>query len=102
MKLKFSLLLSAGFNSILTGVLIKMCDSVGADFNTTNFFAADWFIAHSWSREQEETYIQWLSERLYKEKKQFKYISNGKIPHTKKNCRDVAAEFVYNYGWKLR
>jgi len=102
MKLKFSLLLSAGFNSILAGALIKLCESVGADFTTTDFNSHGWFMVYTWNKEQEEIYTEWLANRIYKDKKQFKYFANRTLKHTKSNCKEVAEEFVFNYGWKIK
>lgn len=85
----------------LVVVLKKMCDIVGADFDSIQFESDDWFLKHSWEEDQEKEFIDWMADYLYKNR--IARLEMTKITNnTKRNCRNAAVQFVWNYGWRSR
>ena len=54
-----------------------------------------WYREHSWTEKQQEDYIEWLSNFL-------RHNWEGIADHKPSNYKDVAKEFVYEYGWDTR
>jgi len=86
-------------NDELKIILRKMCESVGADFDTIDFNKKDWFWDHEWTAEQEEEFRKWLLQHLKKlPMKRFRQLySSGKYQLEKK-----VMWFCMMYAWKIK
>lgn len=58
-----------------------------------------WFLKYSWTKDQEQDFINWLSNHFHKHPS-FKQISAAKLYNNKTNRRKLAESFVWNFGWK--
>ena len=60
----------------------------------------DWFTEHSWTQQQEDEFVVWLTEVLHKNLHIRQAIAAPFIK-TKKECNDAAVGFVMQYGWRI-
>ena len=81
-------------------VLKEMCKVVGADYSSIDFKAAKWFWSHTWTTKQEQEFVKWLTNYLYKNAQARKEII-AYYWGNKKQCKAAAEEFAWNYGWKI-
>jgi hypothetical protein len=86
-------------NNSLNTVLKEMCHRVGADFNKIDFPSGGWFLEATWTQEEEEDFKKWLADYIYNNKEARKEITSYRT-NTKKNARQFAEQFIFNYGWK--
>ena len=79
-------------------VFKKMCSFVGADFDSIDFSAAEWFQSHSWTLESENDFKKWMIDLLTKSSKARKEIMQipSKNPVIIKKTVNM---FMLNYGW---
>ena len=78
-------------------ILKHLEESVGVE--GTDFTKDKWYTEHTWSRDQEDGFIDWLSDYLYthSEARDELMFTPRK---TKKACFEVASIFVFNFGWR--
>ena len=88
-------------NEYVKYILKKMCSYVGADFDYIDFQDGKWFLEYSWTPEQQDEFILWLIDYLYKNKKAREAVCEHPIKD-KKHLEKVAQMFILNYGWKLK
>jgi len=86
-------------NKHLKIVLQKMCDIVGADFDSLDFQNDAWYYKHSWTVEQEKEFEQWLYNYLWKSKQARKTILA--YPYQDKHkIKEAVYQFTLYYGWR--
>jgi hypothetical protein len=88
-------------NTYLKEVLTEMCSRVGIEFNTVDFDSSAWFRKFTWSREEEDSFVSWLSDYVYKNAEARKDLTTIRIKSRDK-CNRFAKSFVFQYGWKVR
>ena len=81
-------------------VLIKMCKMAGVDFDSVNFKDEGWFTKHTWTQAQENEFMDWLYDRLMKDRPMRKGIMFNPVA-TNKACLMAAQAFISNFGWKV-
>ena len=60
----------------------------------------EWYMLFSWTEKEQEKFIDWLTDYLYKSKEARQEIMV--FPRrNKKTCREAAQWFVFNYGWTI-
>ena len=84
----------------LIHILVQMCQRVGADFDRIDFKKDFWFHEYMWTEEQEESFVDWMTEYLYNNLEARREIMNFYSWKTKKRCRKAAKDFVWYCGWK--
>jgi len=84
----------------LVDILKKMCKMVDADFDDIDFSKEDWFMDYEWAQEQEEEFINWLTEQLKNTK--VAMVLYDKKFYNKKERHKAALMFNLNYGWKIK
>ena len=77
--------------------LIEMCNRVGANHEDIDFMEHNWFMKYSWTKEQEEDYIKWLTKYLAPNKIRAEFVAFPRITKPKK----AAETFVWYCGWKV-
>jgi len=87
--------------TIIARILLKMCVVVGANFYKLDTSRKDWFFEYEWTQEQQDDFIDFVADYLYKNKIALRLLTNSPL-YGKKRCRKVASEFIFNYGWKLK
>lgn len=80
----------------LIKVLKEMCSRVGADSDSMNFQEEKWFYKHTWTRDEEVDFENWLTTN--KDPEINRDLGLSKAKYFRK--RQVAM-FMLNYGWKL-
>lgn len=80
-------------------ILKKQCDIIGVDFSEVDASKEDWFMLHEWTTEQENEFIEWLTNHLMESKAARTAIMQFPIKR-KKKCNQTAIDWVFNYGWK--
>lgn len=78
-------------------ILGQMCTAVGADSSTIDFKENAWYTKHYWSREEQEEFRIWLFKHLMRNRQAYYALTDR--TKNKKNCEQLASEFVFNYGW---
>ncbi len=71
-------------------VMQKMCEMIGLSFGAVSFIQPDWYLLHTWSKQEEQEFILWLTLFLLKNK----YARN------KRQAEHEAQEINAHYGWK--
>lgn len=99
MKIVFAFLPPFSRDPEMFKIMYKMCEFAGVDINKVDFDRSDWYLTHSWTKQKEEQYIEWLTNELLANKEMFRMFTTH-TPRNKKNCRSLAEEFTYNSGWK--
>lgn len=81
----------------LKEVLTKMCEIVGAKYESIDFKKDRWFEEYSWAIEKEQEFKTWLMTLLKQKKAMmalFGLLSTHRLIRQK--CAD---DFCFNYGW---
>ena len=63
-----------------------------------DFKKNEWYYKYSWTQEQENDFINWLSKFLMKN---WKELLQHKLINVK-TAKEAAQEFVAFYGWKIK
>ena len=83
-------------------ILRKMCEMVNADYSKIQFNSPNWFMAYTWTIEQEAECIDWIVGYLLKNKEAREELMTFPRWKTKKHLVTVAQEFTFQYGWKYK
>ena len=75
----------------LRELLEKMFEAVGADYESFDFTAPEWYRKYSWTEEQEAAFSEWATKQIMK---------NKKLP--KKAAESKMAFWLLNYGWPIK
>jgi hypothetical protein len=86
-------------NQELKTILDEMCSRVNANPEDIDFKSKDWYLKYTWTEEEQDDFIKWLSNFIYNNSKARKVFS---IPKSKKYCNKVSGMFVLNYGWRTK
>lgn len=78
--------------------LKEMCSRVNAKYEDVDFQENWWFMNYSWTKEQEDDYLKWLTNYLKPIKVRSVFTDFPRIYKEDK----VASWFVLNYGWKTK
>jgi|694.fasta_scaffold00447_19 hypothetical protein len=85
-------------NPYLVQLIRKMCEVINVDYNTIDFQEDEWYDKHTWTEEQENEYIVWMSEELFNnEAMREELLENPE--KSIMNCFHAAVHFVANFGW---
>ena len=76
-------------------ILTEMCSRVGVEYKGIDFKK------HSWTQEQEDSFVEWLAEYL-RNNKDARNVIMKHPSKKKKETVETAKSFVWNYGWKIR
>jgi len=79
-------------DKMATFVALKSFDDVDAS-------DPHWFHGHTWSRQKEQEFKDWLISYLASNKHAFHELSNG-IWRNKKNIAKLADDIIFMWGWK--
>ena len=84
-------------------ILPEMFKSVSAPTdNIREFVKADnWYWLHSWTKEQESEFINWLGNYFKTKKKTFHLFGKSYLRNNKENRLRLASNFVAQFGWKV-
>lgn len=86
-------------NNVLKPILSKMCEMVGVESNQVDFKAEQWFWEHTWTQKQEDEFIEWLTQYLV-DNIEARRLAMRFPTKRRKQCKESAEAFVWNYGWK--
>lgn len=84
---------------ILREALDEMCRVVGSKPSSIDWDDQNWFLTRSWTAEQEETYVKWMTDWLVDNKE----ARESLLAHPRRNrshCHKAAREFAWTYGWR--
>lgn len=82
-------------------VLEEMCKRVDVDYNSLDFSDDMWYNKYTWTIKECKSFEKWLSDLVYNDTKARNELMRFPIKR-RKNCDMLAAEFVFNYGWKFK
>lgn len=85
-------------NPYLIKLLRKMCEVINVDYDSIDFQEEDWYERHTWTEEQENEYILWVAEELYKNTEMREELLEDPAKDIT-NCFTAAVHFVANFGW---
>ena len=85
------------FEDYLIPVVNKLCQLVGIQPQTLTYFQKnEWYLKHSWTEKQEDTFRKWFINYL-----QDKEARTHLMNHPQKRFIKRAVDnFIFNYGWK--
>lgn len=84
----------------LKAILTKMCEWVGADYNTIDFSEQEWYYKYLWTDEQQNEFKAWMINYL-KTTKEARYELLDNPITDKKRIEKAVNEFIFNYGWRI-
>ena len=77
-----------------------MCSYIDdAHFDDIDFQEPDWYMKHTWNRDQEKDFCIWLTEYLFKNKEAQESLYSRKNM-SKEECRQTASAFCCSFGWR--
>ena len=83
-------------------ILREMCRRVGAKLFRPGFFRRrDWFLRREWTQAEEDKFVKWMADYLYKNIEARFEIMRCPRKH-KESCLKAAKEFTWVYGWKIK
>ena len=88
-------------NPYLIQILKRMCSIVGANYDEIDFSIPGWYTKYEWTKEQEQDFIDWLTEYLYSNTKARRSLMTISRKN-KKLARQAAEQFVFMFGWKTK
>ena len=89
-------------NPYIVYILKEMCKRVDANYDEIDFKKDLWFMEYEWSKKEEQSFVDWLADYLYNNKEARQNIVCSYCNKTKKNMRNVAEEFNWQFGWKTK
>jgi len=84
-----------------TIIIMKMCEIAGVDFYKMGFDVKGWYTKHTWTKQQEYTFVLWLELYLTKHKEARMEVMQHPTSD-KKVISKFAKWFKFNYGWKIK
>lgn len=89
-------------NRTIAEMLRKMAEWIQVDPNTIDFGEKDWFLAHAWTRLEQEAYREWLMKWLLEDKKRIDDIANypSMAKRNKKELMKVIDWYLLDFGWR--
>jgi len=88
-------------NKEIKYILEEMCRRINIPFNSIDFKSQGWFKKHSWTRKEEDDYVDWLYNQFW-DNKELRILFMRDTRKIKNNIRSVVNEFVLTYGWRLK
>lgn len=86
-------------NKYLEEILRQMCSYVEIEYSKIDFKSKEWYYIAEWTKEQEDEFVEWLTNYLYTNHKASSSLY--KISRlSKKKAKECAEMFNMNYGWK--
>lgn len=85
-------------NPYLVRLIKKMCEIVNVDYDSIDFQEDAWYEKHTWTEEQENEYILWVAEELFKSAEMREELLEDPSQDIV-NCFQAAVHFVANFGW---
>jgi hypothetical protein len=73
--------------SYVEEVVQEMCNRVGANYNSIDFEEPNWYLQYSWTKEEEQSFQDWLVNYLRKK------------GYPKKWAEKDASIFLLHCGW---
>jgi hypothetical protein len=80
-------------------VLRKMCEYVGADYDSIDFKKDRWFMDYAWTEDTENEFKNWFINYLKTNKKA--KLQLMKYPRITK-VDNFVNNFIFNYGWRTK
>jgi hypothetical protein len=88
------------FGEHLQVVLRKACEMVGADPEKIDFGEKDWYYSHSWTKDEEDGFVKWMTDYLYKKVSARRELMSLSA-RNKERCRKAAQQFASFYLWRI-
>lgn len=88
------------FGKHLVIVLKEMCKRVNAKFEDIDFCQDDWFRQYEWTEQGQKDFEKWLADHIYSNEEARQELTIDVIKD-ERLCKEFAALFCSNYGWKF-
>lgn len=89
-------------NETLKEILHEMCSRVGADAETIDFKARDWYISYVWTQEEQNSFRDWMINYLLADRKRIKDMAEfPSLMRNKKAVSKLVDWFIFDYGFKV-
>ena len=85
-------------NPYLVQLLREMCKVINVDYDTIDFQEDGWYEKYTWTEQQENEFILWVAEELYKNNNMREELLEDP-EQSIVNCFEAAVHFVANFGW---
>lgn len=85
----------------LTAILKEMCRRIDVPFESVDFDDDQWYRGHSWTREQEAAFEDWLVNHMASNIEVRCEILENPHSKSKKSLRGAAQMFCFMWGWSL-
>lgn len=87
-------------NRHLKIILKKMFQMVGEDFSEEYMNQDMWFHNHVWTKEQEDSFLQWMENYLFENNEARNVLME--VPRKERSIiRYACNSFILDYGWRL-
>jgi len=85
----------------LTGILTEMCRRVDANYEDINFNKDKWYNDYSWSRVEQDKFLEWLSRHLLSMGPRRELCKYPSLVRSKKDRDKFAEQFASQFCWQL-
>lgn len=85
----------------LTAVLKEMCRRADVDFDALDLGDDEWYRRHSWTREREKGFEDWLVDYLASSIEVRRELLEHPQSRRGRSLRKAAQMFCFTYGWRL-
>lgn len=83
-------------------VFTKMCSYVDVKYEDVDFSKEDWYLEHTWTKEQEKDFCDWLANEIRTNTKVRNGITTHRYKPSKENAKKTVMWFNLMWGWKTK
>jgi hypothetical protein len=83
-------------------VLSKMCTYIDIPFDDIDFEQRDWYLQHEWTEENQNDFVDWLTNQLQNNSKIRKDLTTMNHKPNEEYARTSAGWFILYCGWKTK
>jgi hypothetical protein len=77
-----------------------MCEMVDVKYEDVDFSAHNWFLEHTWTKEEEQEFCDWLVNEIRTNNKVRKELTTLPYRPAKYRAKKAVMWFNLNWGWK--
>jgi len=89
------------FGVYFTDILKEMCRRVEVDYNEIDFTKDEWYLDYSWSKTEQDKFIEWVSKYLRNMGPRRELCQYPPLVRTKEERSKFAEKFVSEFSWKI-
>ena len=89
-----------GFCKYLAKIFKEQCKRINVKYESVDFQEDGWYHKYQWTKEQENSFKEWLMNFLYTNDKARRELMTCSDKN-KEACQQAANWFILDYSWKI-